>query len=107
MLVQSVRGAEGGYRLTRPAAEISVWSALQVLGGDFFSERFCDCHPGQRAQCVRSGNCSLRALWRTVQDVLRETLERITLEDLRRDERAMSTWLDPSTLAAFDAKETR
>jgi Rrf2 family protein len=107
MLVQSVRGAEGGYRLTRPAAEISVWSALQVLGGDFFSERFCDCHPGRRAQCVRSGNCSLRALWRTVQDVLRETLERITLEDLRRDERAMSTWLDPSTLAAFDAKETR
>ena len=107
MLVQSVRGSEGGYRLTRPAAEISVWSALQVLGGDFFSEHFCDCHPGQRACCVRSGNCSLRALWRTVQEVLRDTLERITLEDLRRDERAMSTWLDPSTLAALDAKETR
>jgi Rrf2 family protein len=106
-LVQSVRGAEGGYRLTRPAAEISVWNALQVLGGDFFSERFCDCHPGQRARCVRSGNCSLRALWRTVQDVLRDTLERITLEDLRRDERAMSTWLDPSTLAELDAKEIR
>src|SRR5512134_2342008 len=74
MLVQSVRGSEGGYRLTRPAAEISVWSALQVLGGDFFSEHFCDCHPGQQARCVRSGNCSLRALWRTVQEVLRDTL---------------------------------
>ncbi len=107
MLVRSVRGAEGGYRLTRPATEISVWNALQVLGGDFFSERFCDCHPGQRARCVRSGNCSLRALWRSVQDVLRETLERVSLEDLRRDERAMSTWLDPSTLAELDVKETR
>src|SRR5262245_9399877 len=32
-LVESVRGADGGYRLTRPANEISVWSALQVLGG--------------------------------------------------------------------------
>ena len=107
MLVQSVRGADGGYRLARPAAEISVWSALQVLGGAFFSERFCDCHPGQRPHCVRSGNCSLRALWRTVQDVLRETLERITLEDLRRDERAMNAWLDPSTPRELDAKEIR
>jgi Rrf2 family protein len=106
LLVRSVRGADGGYRLARPAAEISVWSALQVLGGDFFSERFCDCHPGQRARCVRSGNCSLRALWRVVQDTLRGALERITLEDLRRDERAMSTWLDPATLAELDAKET-
>ena len=32
-LVESLRGAEGGYRLARPASEISVWSALRVLGG--------------------------------------------------------------------------
>jgi Rrf2 family protein len=101
-LVQSVRGADGGYRLTRPAAQISVWSALQVLGGDFFSERFCDCHPGQRARCVRSSDCSLRALWRTLQQSLRDTLERISLEDLRRDERAMGRWLHPTTLTALE-----
>jgi Rrf2 family protein len=97
-LVRSVRGADGGYRLTRPASETSVWSALQVLGGDFFSERFCDCHPGQRSCCVRANDCSLRALWRLVHVTLRDTLERITLADLRRDERAMSAWLDPRTL---------
>jgi Rrf2 family protein len=101
-LVQSVRGADGGYRLTRPAAQISVWSALQVLGGDFFSERFCDCHPGQRSRCVRSSDCSLRALWRTLQQSLRDTLERISLEDLRRDERAMGRWLHPTTLTALE-----
>jgi Rrf2 family protein len=98
-LVRSVRGADGGYCLTRPARQITVWSALQVLGGEFFGERFCDCHPGQRARCVRSGDCSLRALWHTVQETLRGTLERITLEDLCRDERAMVTWLDPVSLA--------
>jgi Rrf2 family protein len=98
-LVDSVRGSEGGYRLARPAAEISVWSALQVLGGEFFGERFCDCHPGQRDRCVRSSDCSLRALWGTVQSALRATLEHISLEDLGRDERAMVTWLDPVTLA--------
>ena len=105
-LVRSVRGADGGYRLSRSASEISVWSTLSVLGGDFFSERFCDCHPGQRPCCVRSRDCSLRALWRAVQETLRETLERVSLEDLRRDERAMSRRLDPTTLAALECKET-
>ena len=105
-LVSSVRGADGGYRLSRAASEISVWSALQVLGGDFFSERFCDCHPGQHSRCVRRSDCSLRALWRRVQGALRDTLESISLEDLRRDERAMGRWLDPCTLAALEPKET-
>ena len=97
-LVQSVRGAEGGYRLAKPAAEISVWSALQVLGGDFFPESFCECHGGQKRECVRASDCSIRALWRAVKGALRETLEGISLGDLRRDELAMGAWLDPITL---------
>ena len=97
-LVESVRGAEGGYRLARPATETSVWSALEVLGGAFFSEAFCACHGGQQRQCVRATDCSLRALWRAVQDSLRETLEGISLADLQRDERSMTDWLDPVRL---------
>jgi len=97
-LVESVRGADGGYRLARPADEVSVWSALQVLGGAFFSEAFCECHGGQQRQCVRSSDCSLRALWRAVQDALRHSLDEISLADLQRDERAMVDWLDPVRL---------
>lgn len=97
-LVRSVRGAVGGYRLARPASEITVWSALQVLGGEFFPQSFCDCHPGQRRSCVRTSDCSIRALWNALQTALRETLEQIALEDLRRDESAMGTWLDPVAL---------
>ena len=41
------------------------------------------------------------------QCALRDALGHISLEDLRRDERAMSAWLDPSTLAALDWKKTR
>jgi Rrf2 family protein len=97
-LVRSVRGAEGGYRLAKPAAAISVWSALQVLGGEFFPESFCECHGGQKRECVRASDCSIRALWRKVKGALRETLEGISLEELRRDELAMGAWLDPITL---------
>ena len=89
-IVESVRGASGGYRLTRPEAQITVWSALQALGGEFFSEDFCACHPGQRRRCVRVDNCSIRALWRTLQSGAQETLEEISLEDLLCDERSMA-----------------
>src|SRR5215813_3467010 len=98
-LVESVRGADGGYRLARPAEAISVWSALEVLGGAFFSEQFCECHGGQQRKCVRSSDCGLRALWRAVQAALRQTLAGIQLSDLQRDEHAMTAWLDPVRLA--------
>ncbi|MEE8581081.1 MAG: Rrf2 family transcriptional regulator [Myxococcota bacterium] len=92
-LVTSVLGAGGGYLLARPAHAISVWSALRVLGGELFAEGFCECYPGLRRECVRNSDCAIRALWRGVQAQIRETLERTSLADLRRDERAMTTWL--------------
>jgi Rrf2 family protein len=106
-LVHSTRGAEGGYRLARPAREISVWAALQVLGGSLYSEAFCDCHPGQRDCCVRRADCSIRALWRTLEGVLRDTLERISLSDLARDEHAMGSWLDPVSLAVLSQNSSK
>ncbi len=93
-LVVSARGAAGGYRLARPADRIDVWEAIQVLGGEFFPEGFCDCHPGQRRECIHTTDCAIRALWRKVERTLRGALERISLADLRRDECSMTTWLD-------------
>ena len=95
-LVTSVRGAEGGYCLARPATAISVWNALEALGGAFYSDEFCECHPGQARECVRSSNCALRAMWQTIQRTLRDSLQRISLADLCRDERSMLLWLEPS-----------
>ena len=93
-LVVSTRGAAGGYRLARPANEIGVWEAIEVLGGELFPEGFCDCHAGRRRECVHATDCSVRALWRKVESTLKAALNAISLEDLRRDESAMVTWLD-------------
>ena len=93
-LVVSTRGAAGGYRLARPADQIGVWEAIEALGGEFFPEGFCDCHPGRRRECVHATDCSIRALWRRVEGTLKATLNAISLEDLRRDESSMVTWLD-------------
>ncbi len=93
-LVVSTRGAAGGYRLARPAHEIGVWEAIEALGGEFFPEGFCDCHPGRRRECVHATDCSIRAVWRRVESTLRAALNAISLEDLQRDETSMVTWLD-------------
>lgn len=93
-LVESTRGAAGGYRLARPADRISVWEVLQLLGGELFSEDFCECRPGQRSECVHIADCAVRALWRKLGGALRQPLKRISLEDLQRDEPSMTSWLE-------------
>jgi len=92
-LVGSVRGVAGGYRLMRAPAEIPVWSALEALGGEFFRGDFCECHPGSQRCCVRSADCSLRALWHRMQQALRSALAGVSLADLARGEAAMGDWL--------------
>ena len=101
-LVHSVRGVDGGYRLARPAGEITVWSALQALGGEFFGDAFCSCHTGQRRRCARTRDCSLRPLWSELQQALRERLEAIFLADLLRSEPAMTAWLEQSDLIRIE-----
>jgi Rrf2 family protein len=92
-LIIGIRGPGGGYKLGRAAAEISVWDAIQVLGGPLFSDEFCMVHPGRETECVRSENCSLRALWRAVDGAVRRFLQRVTLADLVREENHMEDWL--------------
>ena len=93
-LVVSTRGASGGYRLARPADEVSVWQVLSVLGGPLFSDSFCASHPGQLRDCIHSTDCSVRALWHWVGSAIREALTGVTLADMYRGEHPMGHWLD-------------
>ena len=85
-LLTSTRGAGGGYRLARDPASITVWEVIEVLGGSFFPESFCEDHPGRRRDCVRSSNCSVRALWQKVEVTVRSLLAGITLADMQASE---------------------
>jgi len=88
-LVTSTRGANGGYRLSRHPSRITLWDALSVLGsGPLFTESFCSSHPGLRSDCVHSGDCSIRPVWREISGLLRAALSAVTLDDLRHGELA-------------------
>jgi Rrf2 family protein len=93
-LVASTRGASGGYRLARPASEITAWEVLEVLGGSFFPESFCDSHPGQKRDCVHTVDCSIRSLWQRVEGVVRKMLEAVSIADLAGEAQANVTWVE-------------
>lgn len=89
-LVESVRGKSGGYKLARPADQIVVGEVLAVLGGRFFGPSFCLDHAGLENLCTHSVDCSIRSLWSTVQFVVDQMLDRITLKDLLGEEQELS-----------------
>ena len=88
--VRSTRGQSGGYTLARPASQIAVGEALAALGGRLFDGKFCDRHSGMERLCTHLSDCSIRPVWRQVQDLVDEVLSRLTLEHLLCSEQEMS-----------------
>lgn len=93
-LVSVVPGRGGGYRLVRPAAQITVWEALTALGAPLLCPEFCERYTGQGDCCAHISNCTLRVLWRTLDQVFERLLGQITLADLLDDEAQFGASLD-------------
>ena len=90
--VKSTRGQSGGYALSRPASEIAVGHVLAVLGGRLFEPAFCEGHSGIERLCTHMPDCSIRSVWRMVQQAVDQVLAQITLKDLLRSEPEMNAW---------------
>lgn len=104
--VDSVRGRSGGYRLAKNPEEIGLGSLLLVLGEPLFDEpSYCQKHAGSAEDgiCVHQGCCSLRALWLTLEQWMRATLDQVTLADLLQNEHSITEMLrDRLARAVFD-----
>lgn len=81
-LVKSVRGQAGGYMLARPLNQIPVAEAMAVLGGRLYEPEFCEQHGGSEVVCTHTIDCSIRSLWRSLQQVVDQVLGKTTLDDL-------------------------
>ena len=83
-LVTSIRGASGGYYLTKPASEISVGDILRALEG---SLKAVEC-PGERADgCEESSFCVTKYVWERMNASIQKTVDEIRLSDLIRESR--------------------
>jgi FeS assembly SUF system regulator len=77
-LVRSVRGAEGGYALARPAGEISAADILGVLEGPLgLTECSTESH-----QCELEAGCQVSGAWQKLDRAIRRALDDISLADL-------------------------
>ena len=84
-LVDSVRGARGGYLLARTADEVTVKDVLDASEHGTF-EVNCDCHRVGDTRCDSATECSIRPVWQLLQRRIDETLGAIRLGDLLHDE---------------------
>ncbi len=75
-LVVSVRGAQGGYTLSRSPKEITVWEVLQAVEGGM---SLVDCVGDD---CRRKSSCMANGVWRRLQAALEETAQGITLAEI-------------------------
>ena len=83
-LVTSIRGASGGYRLARPAAEVSVGDILRALEG---SLKAVEC-PGEQANgCEESSFCVTKYVWERMNASIQKTVDDIKLSDLINESR--------------------
>ena len=87
--LESSRGQIGGYTLTRPPEEILVGDVLKALGGRLFDDSFCNTHSGIADICTNSIDCSVRSLWRLIQDSVDAVVAKMTLKDLMGTEKFM------------------
>jgi Rrf2 family protein len=81
-LIESSRGAAGGYKLAMKPNEIKVGDVLAILGGRLFESSFCSDHAGVEAICTHTIDCSIRSLWKNVQGAVDGILLKTTLHDL-------------------------
>ncbi|MBA7597678.1 putative HTH-type transcriptional regulator [subsurface metagenome] len=76
--LEAHRGAHGGVRLARPAAEITLRQIIEVMAGPLFMN-YCLFQPGE---CPREKTCPVRDVWLEAQEKLLETLGSCTLAHL-------------------------
>jgi len=84
-IVVSRRGAEGGFRLAKPAAEIAIADVVRVVDGPLAPTRSVSRYFYQPGPLEASS--AFQTLFRRVRDAVAEILEKTTLEDILDQER--------------------
>lgn len=81
-VVDTVRGAQGGYELTCNPAELSVQRVLNLLEG---STDIVDCVSTRHHNCSSACTCSARPLFLRLQTRINDVLAQTTIQELADD----------------------
>jgi len=77
-LINSVRGAKGGYFLSRSPSEITVKDIFEATDGPICT---VECNKSKK-KCSNTANCITKEVWKKLDETIENTLRNITLHDL-------------------------
>lgn len=81
-IVQSTRGAQGGYSLAKNSEIISVGEILRALEGSL-SPVDCSAVDGEgETECSASNFCVTKYVWKRINDSINDTVNNIFLSEL-------------------------
>ncbi len=83
-LVQSARGAQGGYRLTREPVEYTVGEILRLVEGSLVPVACLECG----ANCEHTEQCMTIDLYKRMQKAIDDIVDGTTLVDLIKEHEA-------------------
>ena len=78
-LILAQRGSQGGYILNKSSSDISVTEIIEALDGPI---TLTACVDSSDSMCDASNICFLGGKWNKVNEVIRKTLNDISLDDL-------------------------
>ena len=77
--VRSIRGAQGGYVLTKNPSEYTVGMILRLTEGDLAP---VSCVGVEAVACERKGDCVTAGIWEKIYEAVSGVVDGITLADL-------------------------
>jgi len=95
-LLESYRGANGGYRVSRTAAEISVAEVIAAIEGPIAMTE-CSVEEGL---CAQEDNCGLRSNWQRISLAVAQALRDVSLAEMSAPVGRNSNPLQITTLSA-------
>lgn len=87
-IVESKRGAQGGYILAKPASEISVGDILRALEGDLHPVDCADIWGGE-STCSSSDLCVTKYVWKRISDSINSAVDTLMLSELVEEGKAV------------------
>ena len=82
-ILESIRGAHGGYQLARAAENVTALDVVEAIEG---GPELVECTNGE-TNCALAEHCQFSPFWQELNDDIRAMLAAKTLSDMQRFER--------------------
>lgn len=96
-LLDSYRGASGGYRVSREAGDISVAEVIAAIEGPIAMTE-CSVHQGL---CSYEDHCGLRGNWQRISAAVAHALQQVSLAEMSAPMKISRIPLNITTLNAW------